>query len=334
MLIPMMTEISLSKNEIQRRLNTITIIPTGFNGRKYGISIKYYSKDEKQTSKRVDYEAEMALKVNNGVGEISIDKKHVFFNQHEPDMMSEIVSDAISKSIYPVKTLINEKGISGNEILNYKEIVDRWTAQKNKLSEKYESEYFSDLLKRVDNKIEQKTELEKGLKHDWFWNLFFHPKFVNYGTTREREMDLYLSIVPYKNPIKFAGIQRIEKIPTTYHSFVVKFRSEELLAPSYFNIKNNVQEEFLFMSLQVTFDMDLYHHFAMNTRAYFEVFSKNENDKKEIVERIDFTMYQINSDEYKNKVLDDKSPFITGGLVKLPPNKWGFDNFENLENDW
>ncbi|MDW8548638.1 hypothetical protein NG800_006930 [Epilithonimonas ginsengisoli] len=330
----MMAEISLSKQEIQRRLNTITIRPDGFSGRNYGISIKYYSKDEKQVSKRVDYEAEMTLKVNNGVGEISIDKKNVFFNQHEPDMMSEIVSDAISKSIYPVKTFINEKGISGNEILNHKEIVDRWNDQKSKLSEKYESEYFSDILKRIDDKIEQKAELEKGLRHDWFWNLFFHPKFVNYGPTREREIDLYLSIVPYKDPIKFAGIQRIEKIPTAYHSFVVDFRSEELLAPNYFNIKNNIKDGFLFMSLKVTFDMDLYHHFAMNTRACFEVFSKNEHDKKEIVERIDFTMYQINSDEYRNKVLDNKSPFISGGLVKLPPNKWGFDNFENLENDW
>lgn len=330
----MMAEISLSKQEIQRRLNTITIRPDGFSGRNYGISIKYYSKDEKQVSKRVDYEAQMTLKVNNGVGEISIDKKNVFFNQHEPDMMSEIVSDAISKSIYPVKTFINEKGISGNEILNHKEIVDRWNDQKSKLSEKYESEYFSDILKRIDDKIEQKAELEKGLRHDWFWNLFFHPKFVNYGPTREREIDLYLSIVPYKDPIRFAGTQKIEKIPTDYHSFVVNFKSGEQLAPSYLNVKNNIEEGFLFMSLKVTFDMDLYHHFAMNSRACFEVFSKNEHDKKDIVERIDFTMYQINSDEYRNKVLDDKSPFITGGLVKLPPNKWGFDNFENLENDW
>lgn len=45
-------------------------------------------------------------------------------------------------------------------------------------------------------------------------------------------------------------------------------------------------------------------------------------------------MYQIGSEEYNGKTLSNDSPFISGGLVKLPPNKWGFDNFEKIENDW
>lgn len=88
------------------------------------------------------------------------------------------------------------------------------------------------------------------------------------------------------------------------------------------------------MSLKVDFDLDLYHHFPMHTRAKFEVYSKGSDGKKIVLKKLEFTMYQINTMEYQNKALSEDSPFITGGLVKLPPNKWGFDNFENLENNW
>ena len=88
------------------------------------------------------------------------------------------------------------------------------------------------------------------------------------------------------------------------------------------------------MSLDVSFDLDLYHHFPMHTTAELKIYSKDQLDNKRVIKKIDFSMFQVNTDEYKFKILSKDSPFITGGLVKLPPNKWGFDNFENLENDW
>ena len=329
-----MSEKILDKKEIRDRLNSMSVKPEGLEPRRYGVSIKYFNHDKSKFEKRVDYECTVDLKLNDGAGELSIDKENIFYNQHEPDLINEIIADSISKSIYPAKTHYDDKGIASNQIINHEEIIDRWKHQKDLLLEKYQSESLTLFFEAVDKKLSHKIQLEKSLKHDWFWNLFFHPKLINYGDKRTIENELYLAVIPYRQPLRFSGMQKIEKIPTDYHSFMVNFESKDTKAPAYFYPKNAGDDLVLFMSLQVNFDLDEYHHFPMHSRAYFEVYSKNWEGKKLLIKKIEFTMYQINSDNYKNKKLSKDSPFITGGLVKLPPNKWGFDNFENLENDW
>lgn len=308
------------------------IQPNGFTIRKYGVSVKYFSNNEESPSKRMDYEMTADLNIEDDKGILTINKENIFYNQHKPDFINEIVSDAISKSVYPIKVYFNEKGIASNEILNHNEIIKRWNHQKSKVSEKYSSSDLEGFFEDFEQKLFLKDKFEKSLHHDWFWNLFFHPKLINYGDKRTVVKDLLLSVIPYRNPLRFLGIQKIEKIPTNYHSFVVHFESKELLAPSYF--KKADDEKTPFMSLNVDFDMDLYHHFPMHTVAKLEIYSKDRYGAKSITKRVDFSMYQINSDEYKTKTLSDNSPFITGGLVKVPPNKWGFDNFESIENNW
>lgn len=329
-----MQEILLSKKEIQKRLNTLRIKPKGLASRKYGVTTKYFIENESQCGKRVDYEAIVSISVDNGIGQIEIHKENVFYNQREPDFINEILANSITKSLYPIKTHINEKGISSNEIINHSEIIERWHREKNIIYEKYASTDLDDFLEITENTFANKLKLEKNLQYDWFWNLFFHPKFINYGEKRTVETNLYLAVIPYQIPVAFYGIQKIEKIPTDYHSFQITFQSYEKEAPKYFYPKNWNDKNNVFISLQVSFDFDIYHHFPMHTIANFEVYAKNGKGDKETIRRTLFTMYQQNTKEYENKILSADSPFITGGLVKLPPNKWGFDNFNHLENDW
>lgn len=329
-----MPEITLTKKEIQNRLNTIKINPDGLNDRQYGVTIKYYSNEDVVPKKRIDYEIKTSFEQLNGIGYITIDKENIFYNQHEPDLINEIIADAISKSIYPIKTHFNEKGITSNEIVNHLEILERWKSQKNKILQKYKSDELHSFFDITDEMFSNKKQLGNNLQYDWLWNLFFHPKLINYGEKRTANTELYLSIIPYKIPFRFLGTQKIEKIPTDYHSFKINFESEELKAPKYFYPKKNEETNTLYMTLKVEFDMDVYHHFPMHTRAFFNIFSKEWNGEKKIIKRIVLTVYQTNLQEYDNKILSDESPFITGGIVKVPTNKWGFDNFDNLENDW
>lgn len=329
-----MKEIRLSKKEIQNRLNTLRIKPEGLEPRKYGVTTKYFIKNETQWSRRVDYEAIVSMNVRNGMGEIEIRKENVFYNQHEPNLVNEILANAITKSLYPIKTHINEKGISSNEIINHSDIIQRWHSEKNIILQKYASRDLDDFFEVTEKTYTNKAKLERNLQYDWFWNLFFHPKFINYRDKRTVETDLYLAVIPYQSPVLFSGIQKIEKIPTAYHSFQITFQSHEKEAPRYFYPINWKDENKVLMSLNVSFDLDLYYHFPMHTIANLEVYSKNWKDEKEIISRIQFTMYQQDTSMFEGMQLSNDSPFITGGLVKLPPNKWGFDNFENLENDW
>ncbi|MBT2621524.1 hypothetical protein [Chryseobacterium sp. ISL-6] len=325
--------IVMSKKEILRRLNTLRINPLGLKPRNYGISIKYYSYDEKVPSKRIDYEATADLNLEYNKGVLTINKKNIFYNQHQPDNISEILADSISKALYPIQTHLNEKGIGTNEITNLEEIKERWKDEKSKLSQKYSSKPLTDLFTSVDHKIDNKTDLEKSLQYDWFWNLFFHSKFIDYGETRKAKTALFLSVIPYQFPIRFSGLQTINKIPTGYHSFVIEFKSEEMPADPYFIPKNHPDPSSYFMSLHVIFDLDLYHHFPMHTRAYFEVFTNDSLGNKTLVKKINYTQFQLNNEDYKHKELSKESPFITGGLVISEPNKWGF--YKNIyENDW
>lgn len=327
-----MEAIRLSKKEIQNRLNSMCIQPDDFSIRKYQVSVKYFSDNEDSPSKRIDYEVTTDLKVEDGKGILIIDKKNVYYNQHQPDLINEIIANTILRSTYPIKTHLNEKGISSNEILNHHEMIEKWHHEKKTVLEKYNSPDLEAFFKTFEQKLSYKEKLEKNLHYDWFWNLFFHPKLINYGDKRTVERDLLLSVIPYHHPLRFPGTQTIEKIPTNYHSFVVHFESEELPAPSYF--KNQSNEMSLCMSLNVAFDMDVYHHFPMHIEAELDIYSKDRLGNKTTTKKVLFSMYQVNSDEYKSKTLDNGSPFITGGLVKVPPNKWGFDNFERIENDW
>jgi hypothetical protein len=325
-------DILMPKKEILRRLNTLRIKPSGLQERKYGVSVKYFAGNEQTPSKRIDYEVTTDLIIDDYKGTLTIDKKNIHYNQHRADGINEVLNNSISKAFYPIKTHLNEKGVCTNEILNHEEIKERWEKEKKIILEKYNSESLDNFFLEADKNFNNKNYLEESFQHDWFWNLFFHPKFINYGETRQSETDLHLSVVPYQFPLKFSGIQTIHKIPTDYHSFIIEFQSRKKKAHPYF-IPKNRKNSGCFMSLKVVFDLDLYHHFPMHIRADFEVYSKDQSGHKILIRKIQYTQFQQNTEYLKQMKLSSDSPFITGGLVVSEPNKWGF--YKNqYENDW
>lgn len=329
-----MQEINLSKKEIQSRLNNLRIQPQNLEARNYGVSIKYFETKNDKWNKRIDYSVRVELNIDKNNGVVSFEKKHVMINQHVPDLINEIFANKIPESLYPIEANMNEKGLGGSYIENYEDVLLRWKNKKEEILKKYQSEAVTDFLAKTSKIFYNINLLKQRLHNDWFWNLFFHPKLLHYGDNRTIEKTLYLSIVPYQYPFRFTGTQYIEKIPTNYHSFLVTYKSDEVEAPSYFRPKNITDNQKVYMCLDVFFDLDLYHHFPIHTRAYLTIYSKDLNKKKIQIRRIEFTMYQQNTSIYENKNLSNKSAFITGGIVRLPPNEWGFDNFERVANDW
>lgn len=216
-----MEEIRLSKNEIRNRLNNLRVIPKELEERLYGVSVKYFENDEIKPSKRVDYTLTVSLKIINYEGHLSINKEEVFFNSHEPDTISELFANHITKALYPIETNVNEKLLGGDFFYNFEDISVRWNNEKLKIADKYQSEATTLFLEKATKKLEQKFWLEQNIKNDWFWNLFFHPKLISYGDTRSVKKELYFSIIPYQDPVKFAGLQTIDKIPTDF--FLLKF---------------------------------------------------------------------------------------------------------------
>lgn len=329
-----MGDLFLSKKEIQRRLNNLVIDPRGLKPRAYGVSLKYFNNDEKTPAKRIDYEVITSLNIDQmGVGEITLDKHKIFYNRHKPSTIAEIVNLSMATAIYPVKTFMNDQGYVKPEINNLDEIIERWKKNKETLLNKYKSQDLDKVLNDFEERLTTQDYVGKTMQHDWFWCLFFHPRLINYGEKRTVERELRLPIIPYRHPWRFNGKQKIEKIPTNYHSFKVRFESEEEHAPSFFQ-SNRTDADRYFMKLNVDFDNDVFHHYPMHIVANLVVYSKIRLAEKIPYKRIEFTAYQRDCTEYKNKTLSKTSAFITGGLVKNPKNKYGFDNFDGIDNDW
>jgi hypothetical protein len=262
-------------------------------GRNYGVSVKYYSGNEEMPHKRIDYDVDIKISEHEKGWQIDIDKQNVFFNQHEPDTVTEILSQAVTTAIYPVQCVINAKGLPVKGITNHEDIIKRWGKNKVALNDKFQSPATTQFIGEVDQRISDRITLEKSMKYDLFWNLFFHPKYLSYVDRSSLQTDLHLAIVPYKFPVRFSGLQTFNSEVTSYNAVQVIFKSDVMEAPDFLTVglKNNQQQPK--MKLDVSFDLDATHLFPMHTTCYFELFDQDGEQNRQVLKRIHFTMYQL-----------------------------------------
>ncbi|GEM_PF-1105526 len=292
--------------------NTLQPNFTGLTFRSFAISVKYFSNENPLPDKRIDYQSDIILTAKTDGYVIDINKHDFWFNRHQPDLINELITVDLSKTIYPVQAKIDKKG-NFLGISNFNHIVNsRWHRNKLNSTSKYTTKIAQTFYNAFERNMENRTVFEKSMHHDWFWNLFFHPKYIHYGDQNAIETDLYLAVIPYENPIKFTGTQKINTDITNYHSVEIQFISSEMKAADYFIPKNisPLSGDHFYMSVKVYFDLDIYYLFPMHTRAYFEVYSKDSDGKKTSVKRIEFTQYQQGTENNKTKPARKKNSFL------------------------
>lgn len=320
-----MENINIPRNINLQKDNTLLLNLYGLKERQYGVSVKYYRNNENIPYKRVDYNSTVFINKHSNGWLIDINKENVYFNQHEPDLVSETISSLISKALYPVQTLVDISGNSLKGITNHYQILNRWEKNKSTIKNKYSGSATESLITAVDKKISNKVRFEQAMDYDIFWNLFFHPKYFSYTQKLSIETYLSIAVVPYQTPIEFSGRQRLHSEITNYNSIRLDFISDEIEAHSYFvPIENNPELKYL-MRLKVYFDLDFHNFFPMHTRAYFEVFSKDDDGVESIFKKIQFTQYQTNTVDNIKHASKPKSMFeVTGNESKSqfkPPKK-------------
>ena len=278
--------------------------------RRYGVSVKYYAGESETPHKRIDYEVEIKIDEHDSGWRINIDKQNVFFNQHEPDLISEILSQAVTGSMYPIQCVINSRGLPIKGITNHNEILKRWINHKKKLTDKYAGETIDQFISIADMKFESKVIIEKSMKYDMFWNLFFHPKYMQYSNNIGIKTDLHLAIVPYKFPVRFTGVQNFNGQVTGYNTVEVNFTSDEMEAPQFLISDEKNEHRKYYMKLDVVFDLDARHFFLTNTTAYFKLYYKDQEQQDQFEKKINFTMYELNavSQTDKNNLIVDEKP--------------------------
>ncbi|MCD2426244.1 hypothetical protein LQ567_25890 [Niabella pedocola] len=265
---------------------------TGLSDRSYGVSVKYYKGTAADPFKRIDYEATIRLAEHQQGWLMRLEKKDLFFNRHEPDTVSERFADLVSRSLYPVETVIDGWGTQVTGIVNHEAIIKRWHENRQELLDKYSGPVADDFITVVDQRIKSSAVIQRSMSYDLFWNLFFHPKYMAYTETYIQPVALYLSVIPYKAPVRFPGTQKIIPQITDYGSIMVQFVSEALEAPQEL-LPGHQKETPCYMQLTADFDLDKEHHFAMHTRALLEIYEKAGRYTTVPLQKIEFTMYQL-----------------------------------------
>lgn len=297
------------KQELNLQNNTPLINFGNLKSRKYAVSVKYFEKGEQKPSKRIDYISEIIITSSQKEYFFTISKENIWFNQHEPDLINEMIADELSKIIYPIQAKINDKG-EFLGITNFNQIANsRWHRNKLRATQKYTTEIAQRFYQAFEKNIESRSVFEKSLQYDWFWNLLFHPKYIDYGNENSLKTSLFLAVVPYEFPIQFTGKQTINTQITVYHSVEIKFTSDEIAAHSYFVPKNNKADQ-VFMKLNVYFDLDVYYLLPMHVRAYFEVYYKDLEGKEIPIKRVEFTQYQEETEKNKTVPPEKRSAFL------------------------
>lgn len=150
-----------------------------YETRKYGY--QYQNFDNEKLTKEIHYEVEINCKTRNSNNDFvyEINRKQIYVNQKEPELLIEQLLEKCSKVIFPVKIVPYEDGTIA-EIYNHSEIVERWRSLRDQLSTYYYSDIAYKVLNKIQNLILNKEELEKSLNQDWLFHLYFAPIYIDY----------------------------------------------------------------------------------------------------------------------------------------------------------
>jgi hypothetical protein len=302
----------MNTNTISLKNNVLTPNFGGIKSRQYNVSVKYFDGETFSPSKRIDYHSEITIITKGSKLLCSIYKDSFWFNRHEPDLISELIADELSKTIYPVQVEINDKAVF-QRITNFDYMVNNyWHRNEFRTTEKYTTKVAQSFYDAFERNLKNRNVFEKSMQYDLFWNLLFHPKYIDYGNKHSVKTDFYLAVVPYEYPIPFTGVQKINTAITDYYAVEIYFQSDEMEAHPYFIPKDGKTTSgyTFYMQLNVYYDLDVYYLFPMHTRAYFEVYSKDTEGKKTPVKRIEFTQYQQNTESNKTAPPEERSPFL------------------------
>lgn len=147
--------------------------------RKFGY--RYQDFENEKLIKEVHYEVDINCTTRHSYNDFvfEINRKQIYIDNKEPDLLVEQMLDKCSKAIYPIKIIPAQDGTL-SEIDNHDEIVQRWRSLKEHLGSYYYSEVAYKILNKVQNLILDKQELEKSLNQDWFFHLYFSPLYIDY----------------------------------------------------------------------------------------------------------------------------------------------------------
>ncbi|WP_026449529.1 hypothetical protein [Aequorivita capsosiphonis] len=170
----------------------------------YLVSIKYFSNDEEQPSKRLDYKIALRSGESKKSHSLAIEKFDFFINNQEPNLIIEQLFDEINKTIYPVHLDVNKYGAI-ETISNLEDIKSRWEKKKTKLKQQTTGKTFYDTCRAFEKLCSNPVKFEMTFEKDLFFSLFFNSFYKSYDKKENDEKLYNFPIIPYAQPLQYKG---------------------------------------------------------------------------------------------------------------------------------
>lgn len=100
--------------------------------------------------------------------------------------------------VYPLQVKL-ENGGRIAAVANYQEILQRWTAKKEKLEQYYTGEIAESYIQHTDATLRDPEAFRRSLSGDIFLGMYFPLLFASYKTQREMEYP----VIPFAVPVTF-----------------------------------------------------------------------------------------------------------------------------------
>lgn len=168
--------------------------------RTYGITLKIYKGEEEIERKRFDYDI-CATIYDSQPGRpywyLSFAKSGLFYNRHDPDLISEHLNTYIAEAMTPIVVGVTKQNFVYEKNLRHEQLCANWQAKKEVIRKKYEGETVERLFEVMDSVLKNPYIFWEHLKREYFWSLFFHPIHdIESDATIDDVIEI--SLFPYK----------------------------------------------------------------------------------------------------------------------------------------
>ncbi|WP_129715006.1 hypothetical protein [Pedobacter sp. SYP-B3415] len=211
-------------------LQRLTFNPQPRTHRSYGVSIRFYEAGEKLSS-RLDYQAHVSFEKyrhQHQCWQVTIDRSDLYFDRHEPDLISEQLAAASMRALYPVKVDIDHRNHILGGLKNHQEIQQRWAEAAANLLDKFEGTLARAFVEKMNRQIEDPWRILDALNNDMFWNIFFHDRYEDRSENEAPATDFIFAALPYRRVV-FNGQQTLDETPSDYGTFTLRYNGKAQL---------------------------------------------------------------------------------------------------------
>ncbi|PKH49680.1 hypothetical protein CXF68_02765 [Tenacibaculum sp. Bg11-29] len=185
---------------------------------RYGVVINLVTKKEK---KRFHYTTGIECTDEfEYVYDLVLSKSNVYLDYKEPNMLAENLAEALGKPLYPIAVKAYRSGqFSG--VFNQPEVFKRWQKVKAKTQRYFKSPIAAQQIKNVDSAYKNRIAIEKAIKRDFFFKLYFSGLYNVYFSKLEIKNTIKVPLYPFIDGIQYQIKQSINPYLNANNNIVV-----------------------------------------------------------------------------------------------------------------